>query len=133
MTIHFKHFDFIEWFDLNSNSSNLFERSSISDFLVDLIICVYIWFIHVKICSIRISSNNSNSMSLCHKLPTLFVFKISNFMIIFINFYSKFVFRKVSIKSFVFNTVLSRCYLSFKCNLQCAYDVLFATSNYVRI
>ena len=35
LTIHFKRFDFIEWFDLNSNSSNLFERSSISDFLVD--------------------------------------------------------------------------------------------------
>ena len=30
--LHFKHFDFIGWFDLNSSSSNLFERSSISDF-----------------------------------------------------------------------------------------------------
>ena len=53
LTIHLKHFDFIERFDLNSNSSNLFERSSISDFLVDtlvcflvdLIMCLYIWFI----------------------------------------------------------------------------------------
>ena len=32
LTIYFKHFDFIEWFDLNSNSRNLFERSSVSDF-----------------------------------------------------------------------------------------------------
>ena len=53
LTIHFKHLDFIEWFNLNSNSNNLFERSSISDFLVcflvcflvDLIMYVYIWFI----------------------------------------------------------------------------------------
>ena len=45
LTIHFKNFDFIELFDLNPNSNNLFERSSISDFLVDLILCVHIWFI----------------------------------------------------------------------------------------
>ena len=35
LTIHFKHFDFIEWFNLNSNLKSLFERSSINDFLVD--------------------------------------------------------------------------------------------------
>ena len=51
LTIHFKHFDFIEWFDLNSNPKSLFERSPISDFLVDssvdLITCMYIWFIRL--------------------------------------------------------------------------------------
>ena len=45
---HFRHFDFIEWFDLNSNSSNLFERSSISDFLVDFLMCLCILFISLK-------------------------------------------------------------------------------------
>ena len=42
LTIYFRHFDFIEWFDLNSNSSNLFERSSISNFLVDFSVCFLI-------------------------------------------------------------------------------------------
>ena len=32
--IHFKPFDFIEWFDLNFNPKSLFERSSMNDFLV---------------------------------------------------------------------------------------------------
>ena len=36
---YFKHFDFIEWFDLkNSNSNSLFERFSIKDFLVDSLV-----------------------------------------------------------------------------------------------
>ena len=35
LTIHFKQLDFIEWFDLNSDSKSLFERSSINDFLAD--------------------------------------------------------------------------------------------------
>ena len=35
LTIHFKQSDFIEWFELNYDSSNLFERLSISSFLVD--------------------------------------------------------------------------------------------------
>ena len=39
---HFKHFDFIEWFDLNSNPKSLFERLSISDFLVDCLMCIRI-------------------------------------------------------------------------------------------
>ena len=30
LTSHFKHFDFIEWSDLNSNTKNIFERSSIN-------------------------------------------------------------------------------------------------------
>ena len=47
-------------------------------------------------------------MILYYKLSTLFVFKISTAMIIFINFYSKFVFRKISIKSFV----LIQCWVS---------------------
>ena len=32
LTIRFKYFDFIEWFDLNSSPQSLFERLSISDF-----------------------------------------------------------------------------------------------------
>ena len=35
--IYFKHFEFIESFDLDSNSNNLFEKSSTSNFLVDLL------------------------------------------------------------------------------------------------
>ena len=35
LTIYFKHFDFMELFDLNSNLNNLFEISSIKAFLVD--------------------------------------------------------------------------------------------------
>ena len=34
LTTHFKHFETIEWFELNSNPKSLFERTSISDFLV---------------------------------------------------------------------------------------------------
>ena len=35
LTTYFKHFVFMELFDLNSNLNNLFESSSIKDFLVD--------------------------------------------------------------------------------------------------
>ena len=35
LTIHFKHFVFIEWFDLNSNSKSLFEISSIKYLFYD--------------------------------------------------------------------------------------------------
>ena len=49
LTIHFKHFDFIEWFDLNFNCSNFFERSSTSDFLVDFLMCLHTLFISLKI------------------------------------------------------------------------------------
>ena len=48
LTIDFKHFVFIEWFDLNSTSSNLFERTSISNFLVDFLMCLCILFISLK-------------------------------------------------------------------------------------
>ena len=51
LTIHFKHF--VGLCCLNSNSKNLFGRSSISNFSVDTLVsflvhsvmCVYIWFI----------------------------------------------------------------------------------------
>ena len=39
LTIHFKHF-LLNGFDLNSNSKSLFERFSISDFLVDCLMCI---------------------------------------------------------------------------------------------
>ena len=35
MTTYFKHFVFMELFDLNYKINNLFESSSIKDFLVD--------------------------------------------------------------------------------------------------
>ena len=42
LTIHFKHFDFTEWFDLNSNPKGLFKRLSIIDFLVDCLMGIRI-------------------------------------------------------------------------------------------
>ena len=48
LTIHFKPFDLIEWFDLYFNSSNLFEIPSINDFLVDFSMCLCILFISLE-------------------------------------------------------------------------------------
>ena len=45
LIIYFKHFDFIECFNLNSNPKCLFERFSIGDFLVDCLMSIGIWFI----------------------------------------------------------------------------------------
>ena len=45
LTIHFKHIHFIEWFDLNSNPKSLFEKLSVSRFLVDCLLCIRIWII----------------------------------------------------------------------------------------
>ena len=50
LTIHFKHFDFIEWFDLNSNPKSLFERLSISHFSVDCLMRTRICFISLSSC-----------------------------------------------------------------------------------
>ena len=74
LTIHFKHFDFIEWFDLSSNSRNLFKRSSINIFLVDFsvyflvdsIMCIHMCMSIYAIWCLRISSNKHNSMTLYH-------------------------------------------------------------------
>ena len=38
LTTCFKHFAFIEIFDLNSNPNSVFKRSSIKDFLVDFLV-----------------------------------------------------------------------------------------------
>ena len=38
LTIHFKHFVFIEWFDLNSNLKSLFQRSSINEILSNVLV-----------------------------------------------------------------------------------------------
>ena len=38
LSTYFKHFVFMELFDSNSNFNNLFESSSIKDFLVDFLI-----------------------------------------------------------------------------------------------
>ena len=42
LTINFKHFDFIEWFDLSSSSHSLFETLSINGFLFDLLMSLFI-------------------------------------------------------------------------------------------
>ena len=47
-TIHFKYFDFIKGFVLDSNSSNCFERLSISKFVAEFLICLCILFISLK-------------------------------------------------------------------------------------
>ena len=49
LTINFKHFDFIEWFDLNSSSNSLFEILRFNKFLVDFSICLFILFMNSKI------------------------------------------------------------------------------------
>ena len=38
LTINFKHFDFIKWFDLNSNSKSLCETLSVKDFLANFLL-----------------------------------------------------------------------------------------------
>ena len=38
LTTYFKHFVFIELFDLNSNPNSLFERSSVTDVLIDFLV-----------------------------------------------------------------------------------------------
>ena len=65
LTIYFKHFVFMELFGLNSNLNNLFESSSIKDylldfsvnFLVDILMCLCISFIALKI--LKSSSSGS--------------------------------------------------------------------------
>ena len=42
LTIYYKPFDFIEWFDLSTNPKILFERSSVSNILADYIMCIRI-------------------------------------------------------------------------------------------
>ena len=42
LTINFKHFDFIEWFDLSSSSHSLFETLSINGLLFDLLMSLFI-------------------------------------------------------------------------------------------
>ena len=49
LTTYFKHFVFIELSFLNYNLNNLFERSSIKDFLVDSLMCLCISFMALKI------------------------------------------------------------------------------------
>ena len=83
LIIHSKHFDFIEWFDLNSNPKSVFKRLSISDFLDVLILII----LQSRLFSII-------NCLLCS------LFKICVCMTIFIYFYSKFAFRKVKIKYF---------------------------------
>ena len=76
LTIHFKHFDFIEWFDLNFNSNKRFERSSINDLLVDSSVCFLIdYFTNLIIFIITFSTSiNSNKFTIKFFLLVLLVF-----------------------------------------------------------
>ena len=52
MTIYFKAFAFMEWFDWNSSSNGLFEIFSTKNFLDDSFVCFCILFIALKISKI---------------------------------------------------------------------------------
>ena len=63
MTIYFRHFVFIELFDLDPNSSNIIESLSITDFLVDSLVDFSVNFLFdsaIKICIILISLKTLN-------------------------------------------------------------------------
>ena len=59
MAIYFKHFVFMELFDLNFSFNNLSEFSSITDFLVDSLadslMCLCISFMALKILTFSLS------------------------------------------------------------------------------
>ena len=55
LTTYFKHFVFIELFDLNSNLNNLFESSSIKHFLVDTSVNVLVDLV-MQFCVLPIST-----------------------------------------------------------------------------
>ena len=108
LIINFKHFDFSEWFFSNSNSNCFFERSSINDFLVDCLMCMYTRFITLLMLKSAASGliliNLQLRFFFYHHLPFFFIFKISTwiyllvYIMILINFYCKFVSRKVKIR-----------------------------------
>ena len=56
-TIHFRHFDFVEWFLTNSSSNNLFDILSIKDFLDDFLMCLCILLISLKMLSVFVFHN----------------------------------------------------------------------------
>ena len=49
LIINFKHFDFIELFDLSSSSNSFYEILSIKNFLVDFSMCLWNSFIVLEI------------------------------------------------------------------------------------
>ena len=55
LATYFKLFVFMELFDLNSNLNNLFESSSIKDFLVDSLVTFLVDLI-IKLCILPIST-----------------------------------------------------------------------------
>ena len=57
-TSYFKHPDFIEWFDLNSNLDNIFEILSSKYFLDDCLLCLCILIIALKIFFVRIHNQD---------------------------------------------------------------------------
>ena len=52
LTTYVKAFDFIEWFNSNSNSKSFFEILSVNDFLDDFLMCLCISFIALKLLKI---------------------------------------------------------------------------------
>ena len=59
LTAYFKHFVFMELFDLNSNLNNLFEISSIKIFLVDSSVS-FLFASTIKFCILLIAAKKSN-------------------------------------------------------------------------
>ena len=59
LTAYFKHFVFMELFDLNSNLNNLIEISSIKNFLVDSSVS-FLFASTIKFCILLIAAKKSN-------------------------------------------------------------------------
>ena len=83
LTILYKHFDFIDWFDLNSNSNSLFEIMSINDFLVDssvnFLFDSLIW-LYILPVSVELSRSFSSELIIINSLS-------SSFFNFFLSFY----------------------------------------------
>ena len=99
LTTYFKHFVFIELFDLNSNLNNLFESSSMKaslvdssvSFLVDLIMKFCILPISTKILKFSLSGliliNSQPSFFFYYFLSFYCIVNISVIMPLFMNLY----------------------------------------------
>ena len=62
LATYFKHFVFMELFDLNSSLNNLFESSSLKDFLVDSSVN-FLVDLTIKLCILPISTKILKSFS----------------------------------------------------------------------
>ena len=131
---HLRHFVFSS-FNYIAASNNSLERWPFDEFLVNFIFDCLMWYsMNVKICCIWVNSNKfKTTFFFYHHLSTLSIFKIYVCVTILINFYCKYVFKKVKIKSFILYTVLSMYDFSLNCNLQCSYKILFLEIIFVMV